>query len=282
MAWRAAAIRLARHEIRDPLPHRERPGGAAVSVLVVGGGPAGLTAALEHAARGADVRVIERRSGAPVPPPRTEVGAAALARLRALGLEEAVRAGAVDAAWRTWHCRTLAEADAGHGEGLASPPGLCVPHEHVAAVLADAVAASPRITVERGALLALDEHPGGVRAVVLDERVAGLRTVAAARVVDATAPGTEGDGVGIVFRAALDALVAGRRSARYAIAHPFGHGTLRPAGTDRWLFTTGGDLTAWPARRIVERLAAATGVPGLDPWIERADRCPGGARATCA
>src|SRR5918999_3644604 len=66
-----------------------------VDVLVVGAGPAGLTAGIALARHGVDVLVVERHPGTSPFPKATGVSTRTMELLRSWGLEQRVRAGAM-------------------------------------------------------------------------------------------------------------------------------------------------------------------------------------------
>ena len=121
-----------------------------VDVLVVGAGPAGLTAAAMLGRFGINCLVVERRAELSGLPRATGVSTRSMEIFRSLGLEDEILAGGVDVDMRMLSTRTLAEA----ADGVAVPTGFpsreqagvispafpaCVPQDHLEPVLLDHV-----------------------------------------------------------------------------------------------------------------------------------------------
>ncbi|HWH93864.1 MAG TPA: FAD-dependent oxidoreductase, partial [Baekduia sp.] len=157
----------------------------AVSVLVVGAGPAGLTAAIALARHGVDCLLVERRPEISSLPRATAISVRSMELLRGWGLEDEVRAGGVDVEWLQWHCTTLAQVADGHGtptgyptpaqSAMLSPTApACVPQDHLEPVLLEHLRSLPTARVALGVEV-VDVHPGddGVRVTVRDTAAAG-------------------------------------------------------------------------------------------------------------
>ena len=278
--------------------HTETPD---IPVLIVGAGPAGLTAAGALARLGVQTLIVERRPELSSLPRATSVSTRSMELFRSWGLEDEVRAGGVDAEWQLWTCRTLAES----AGGMAIPIGLptreqssmispsspaCVPQDHLEPVLL-------RHLLTQGGRAELGVETIGVEAVG-DGLVATLRDVATqsvrrvrARYVIAAdgahsrvrtalgiamhGPDRLAEAGSAVFRAPLWELLGDRRYGIYDIALPEAAGVMLPAGPgDRWLYGTvwqpgerdGAELTE---ERFAELIRLAAGVPDLQPQIER-------------
>src|SRR5215216_6269977 len=118
-----------------------------IDVLVVGAGPAGLTAAAALRRYGVEVLVLERKARLSVHPRATVVSTRSMELLRSWGLEDEIRAGGIpDVEWLGLVTETLASADRGkpvtlglptkEQAGVLSPTApLCVPQDHTEAVL---------------------------------------------------------------------------------------------------------------------------------------------------
>ncbi len=116
-------------------------------VLVVGAGPAGLTTAISLARQGVDVLVVEKHAGTSPFPKATGVSTRTMELLRAWGLDDRVRAGAL----RVEHSMTVSETLAGPAvatmpfgfptadQALAVSPTTPVacPQDHLEPVLLD-------------------------------------------------------------------------------------------------------------------------------------------------
>jgi 2-polyprenyl-6-methoxyphenol hydroxylase-like FAD-dependent oxidoreductase len=279
----------------EPL-HLPAPG--RVPVLVVGAGPAGLTTAIALARHGVRCLLVDRRADPSGLPRATSVSTRSMELLRALGLEEEVRAGAVEVDWAGWACETLATAAAGspfptgypsrEQSAVLSPTApACVPQDHLEPVLLEHLRSLGPARVELGTeVVACDVGPDEARVVLRDVATGASREVRAAFVVGADgARSTVREALGIamrgpdrleeavtaLFRAPLWEVVGERRHGIYDIAHPDAAGVLLPGGRgDRWMYGTRrerleGDVEA----RLARRIALASGVAGLEPRIER-------------
>src|ERR671934_1114572 len=104
--------------------------GSEVDVLVVGAGPAGLTAAAALRRYGVEVLVLERKARLSAHPRATVVSTRSMELLRSWGLEDEIRAGGIpDVEWLGLVTETLASR--GRGEAVT----LCPPTKDEGAVL---------------------------------------------------------------------------------------------------------------------------------------------------
>src|SRR6188472_460815 len=114
-----------------------------VPVLVVGGGPAGLAAAVELARHGIGALLVERRLVLSSHPRATVLSLRSMELMRAWGLEAAVRARRVEPVdWRMLEAATLAEAAGGtpfpvgypnqeHSRALSPVEPACIAQDEV-------------------------------------------------------------------------------------------------------------------------------------------------------
>jgi putative polyketide hydroxylase len=269
-------------------------------VLIAGGGPAGLTAAIALARYGIGFLLVERRRG-PSPLPRaTWVSTRSMELFRSWGLEDRVRAGGVEVEWLRWHTETLASANAGY----ASPTGFPtrdqskavsptapanVPQDHLEPVLMEHLR-SLGARVELGTeVVSVGDRGDRVR-VALRGTASGTTRVVDARYLIA-ADGVRGtvrrsvgielhgpdrliDAVSTQFRAPLWELLGDLRYGIYHVTHPQGAGLLAPAGRgDRWIYVRmhapGSPLVERTEDAVAARIQSAAGVPDLEPQIER-------------
>ena len=266
------------------------------SVLVVGAGPAGLSAGIALARAGVDCLVVERRPE-PSPHPRaTVVSTRSMELLRSWGLEDRVLSAGVDVDWLMWRCETLARID----EGAAVEIGL--PTRAQAAVISPtAPACVSQPVLERLLLAELRSLEAarvelGTTLVRLDDDRATLRAadgsariVAAEYVVAADgAHSTVRTSLGIPMRGADDVLVAITALVRAPLwdvvgEHRYGfyatgadeQSSFFPTGRgDTWLFgyllEPGAPAPSLPSAQELEgRIRRAAGVDALPLRIER-------------
>jgi putative polyketide hydroxylase len=271
-----------------------------VPVLIVGAGPAGLTAAVALARYGIESRLVERRRG-PSPLPRaTWVSARSMELFRSWGLEDRIRAGGVDVEWLRWFCQTVARADGGY----ASPTGFptrdqsaavsptapaAVPQDHLEPVLMEHLR-SLEAGVELGTeVVSVEDRTDRVRVVLRDtatgaSRVVDARYLIAADGVRSTVRRSLGiemhgpdrlvDAVSTQFRAPLWELLGDLRYGIYHITHPEAKGLLAPAGRgDRWIYVRmhapGSPLVERTEDAVARRIRSAAGVADLELRVER-------------
>ena len=87
-----------------------------VPMLIVGAGPAGLTAAITLARYGIGSLLVERRADLSSIPRATAVSTRTMEIFRSWELEKEIRSGGVEVEWSAWLTENLAS-----GEGVAMP-----------------------------------------------------------------------------------------------------------------------------------------------------------------
>lgn len=270
------------------------------SVLVVGAGPAGLTAAIALARHGVDVTVVERRHEHSELPRATAVSIRTMELMRSWGLEERLRARAVDVEWRVWVGPTL--ADAGESVPVSFPTReqsavlspvepAWVPQDHLEPVLLEHLRSlGPARVLSGTEVTDLQVRADGADVTLLDVATARTRVVRAGHVIAAdgirshvrelvgigrSGPGRLSQAVSTLFRAPLSERLRDRRHCYYAITHPDVAGVLVPSGKDdRWVYGVTSEVDGPPAapftpEEATRRLRFATGMPDLQPLIER-------------
>ncbi|WP_219825156.1 FAD-dependent oxidoreductase [Streptomyces roseicoloratus] len=283
-------------------------------VLVVGGGIAGLSAAVFLAQQGVDCLLVERRSELSGHPRARGVHPRAMELMRAAGVEDELRgtpsarilagnSGVVAA-------RSLAGPelgvldekyvmDVGADLGSLSPTGWCLCHqgelEDVLRGRAERLGVALRFSTE---LVSFTQNGAGLTALVRDRATGAERTIEARYLVAADGArsgvretlGVPFDGetlghyLNIHFRADLTEPLAGRRFLMCHTANDELRGALMPLdNASDWLLHVAYDpRTEDPESFTEERCAAlvraATGVPGLRPRIRSVSPWDGAAR----
>jgi putative polyketide hydroxylase len=271
-----------------------------VPVLVVGAGPAGLTAAATLAQHGVEALLVERRSRLSDLPRATYVSTGSMELLRSWGLEREVRAGAIDVDWRGWMGETLVSdgvliplgVPSREQTAVVSPTGpVCLPQDDLEPILLRHVRRLGKTRVELGTeLVGLEPRNDGVEAVLRGSD-SGSRRVRARHAVGADGahsavraalgiamrgPGHLLDAVSALFHAPLWELLGDRRHVIYPVSHPeAGDGTFVPSGRgDRWIYGVRGEpgtlgAGAHDTGAMTRLIRIGAGVPDLELRIER-------------
>ena len=143
-------------------------------VLVVGAGPAGLTAAIALGRAGAHVTLVERRTALSPFPRATGVSLRTMELLRAWGLEDDIRAGALDVGTDGWIGPALTALGQTVPTGFPNPaqaaelspttPAIA-PQDHLEPVLLRHLQSLTGTDVRFGAeVVAVEQDDDGVRA----------------------------------------------------------------------------------------------------------------------
>ena len=234
------------------------PKSKEVPVLVVGAGPAGLTAAIALGRHGVECLLVERRLEPSSHPRSTVVSTRSMELLRSWGLEERVLSGAVEVDWLMWVCETLAQA----GDGTAVEIGLptraqaalispsapaCASQHHVETVMLEHLRSLEPARVEVGTtLVGLDSGRGGVRATLRDMD-GRERIVTAGYLVGADgAYSTVRAATGMPMRGSDDALTGATALVRAPLwealgEHRYGFYATSTAGEESSFFPAGPD-----------------------------------------
>lgn len=259
-----------------------------VPVLIVGGGPTGLTTSLALGRHGVGNLLVERHLGTSVLPRATVVSVRSMEILRCLGVEAEVRRAAVDT--RSTDFLVLTESLAATPQhvipplrgdiGDASPSGVAnCAQDVLEPLLVAAIEASPSSELRFGVeLTEFSATAGGVEAAIVDRRTGARRRVRARHLVAADGAhsgirsrlgigmaGREGLGryLNVLFRADIDRAVRPRPAVLYRIVGAGVNGMLRRTDRgSRWLLGTPWIEGATPDR-CVELVREAVGIRDL-------------------
>jgi putative polyketide hydroxylase len=286
-----------------------KPQTTDVQVVIVGAGPAGLTAATALAQEGIETLVLERRLHPSREPRANVMSTSSMELMRSWGLEAELREGDMNVELRPWITETLAAAAAGHASDagfptreqsvLISPTApAAIPQDHLEPVLERHLRSLASARVERGVevteirdagervVLTIRDTEGGNERLVRSRYAIGAdgvrSTVRRALGIRASRRELLGHRLGVMIRAPLWELVGEHRYAIYFLTGLEPPVSFVPAGLpDRWVFAT-----HWhTARGRAEDLApldvmawirAAAGAQDLDVQIDRIALIPFG------
>jgi len=270
-----------------------------IPVLVVGGGPAGLAAAVELARHEIPALLVERRANLSSHPRATVLSLRSMELMRAWGLEAAVRSRNLEVDNRMLDAETLADADSGsllwvgypnraQSRALSPVDVACVAQDEVEPLMLAHLREQPSAHVWLGTeVTRVWVGAARVRATLRDVRTGSVSSVHARYLVVAEGArsavrdalgielvGPEGAmaGVTTLFRAPLWDVVGTHRHLIYSVNHPDAAGVFLPAGRgDRWLYGSASmDTNGANDGHAADLIRLGAGVPDLPVRIEGA------------
>ncbi|MEW2608841.1 FAD-dependent monooxygenase [Streptomyces sp. NPDC047880] len=271
-------------------------------VLIVGGSMVGLAQALFLARQGIRPLLVERHAEISAHPRAQAASPRTMELLRALGLEEAVRARENPHAQYgdILQAESLTGKELGRFDGpfrfdrheVGTTGWTLIGQDRLEPVLrerAEQLGADIRFATE---MTGFTQDADGVTAVLRSAGDGAERTVRARYLVAADGsrapirtslgighhgPGVFGGQMNIVFHAGLDPYVAGRTFFLCFVSNPTVKGVLGKLGgadSDRWVLAPslppGADHRGFGTEECVELVRAAVGVPGLPVTVESA------------
>jgi 2-polyprenyl-6-methoxyphenol hydroxylase-like FAD-dependent oxidoreductase len=268
-----------------------------IDVLVVGAGPAGLTAAATLRRYGVEVLVVERKQRLSAHPRATVVSTRSMELLRSWGLEDEIKAGGMaEVEWLALVTETLADVDRGELATLGLPTKeqaavlsptapLCAAQHHTEAVLlaharslgAEVAFGQEVLRVDVGdegseALIRAGDRTRAVSARYVIGADGARSFVRSALGIEMAGPGEiDTVSVSVAFSAPLWDLVGERRYGLYPIVRPDISSVFVPSGTgDHWVFGIGEDLVgSIEAPELTRLIRTAAGMPDLQPRIHQ-------------
>ena len=287
------------------MPNGGGAGQPAIPVAVIGGGPVGLSLAMELACHGIGCAVIEPRTSVSAVRPRAKTTSARTMELfRRWGFAEVIRSRApIPASWSSdvVFCTTAAGAEVTRftgalglglaGDDLVAEPGQQVGQPVVEQALRDALAARPDVRLLLGSrATAVEQDAGGVTVRVEDAegQVSAVRARYAvgadgARSLVRAAAGAvyQGGNAGrpnlsVVFRSRELGALIGDRAVHRWVLNPAAPGVVGPMdlGDVWWAIATGrpdddGDVDPVALVQAMTGAAIDVEVLGTDPWQAR-------------
>ncbi len=273
-----------------------------VPVVVVGAGPAGLTAAITLARHGVEVLVVERRQKLSGLPRATAISTRSMELFRFWGLEPEIRHVDLDVSFLGLLTETMATASAGAAIPLGFPSReqsavvsptapACVPQDDLEPILLNHLRTLPTAQVRMGMqVTGVVEASEGIRIEMRDVDTDRSHVLHASYLIAADGahsavrdalgipmrgPDNLRNSVAAVFRAPLWDVVSDSRHGIYMISNPQVPSVFVPAGRDdRWSFGIDWDpgherLTDYDEQRLTELIRLGAGVSDLQLRFEQ-------------